>query len=749
MAQIVVIGEILVEIMATNIGQTFLRAGNFAGPYPSGAPAIFADQAARTGGSVALIGCVGKDDFGTLNLDRLQSSGVDTSHVRRHPELPTGSAFVTYAEDGSRSFVFNIRHSAAGGVSLDQVDPAIFADCQFFHVMGSSLISKGMTEAVRRGIDLAKAAGAEISFDPNIRRELLANPDVAEAIHEILAKTNILLPSVDDLKYLFPEATDGEAARQLLMQGIRLVLLKRGKDGSTYFDPTQRIDTPAFIANEIDPTGAGDCFGGTFISSLAQGVPIDRAVVLANAAGSLAVQARGPMEGNSTLAELAALVSERQSDQQSMPHPLIGIIRQNRSGKTKGIYSVCSANRLVLEAAMLQAIEDESLLLIEATSNQVNQFGGYTSLTPAQFRDYIRDVAGRLSFPPAMIVLGGDHLGPNPWQDKSAEEAMEKACDLVQAYATAGFTKIHLDASMSCADDPKPLCNKEIARRAALLCKAAEDALDPSATKPVYVIGTEVPTPGGAQEVLHDLEVTQVRDLEETLAIHRKIFAASGLDSAWRRVIAVVVQPGVEFGDASIVEFDPKRADGLARAILKQPGLVFEAHSTDYQTTDALQALVKHHFAFLKVGPELTFAMREAIVALAQIESTCLPSEQQSNVLKVIEQAMLDNPCHWRKYYHGTEGEERFARFFSLSDRIRYYWPDERVAEALARLLSNLTEHPAPLPLLSQYLPNQFVAIRQRVITNEPRAIIRHKVRQALLRYAQACGLSSTFASPC
>jgi tagatose kinase len=304
MAEIVVVGEVLVEIMATEIGQTFLHPGLFRGPYPSGAPAIFADQAARTGAQVALVGTVGKDDFGTVNLRRLQASGVDTSCIRRHPDRPTGSAFVTYASDGSRFFVFNIAHSAAGCVSTDQLNPALFTNCRFFHIMGSSLISTQLTQTIRHGIDLAKAAGAEISFDPNVRKELCSNPAVLETIREILGKTDILLPSEDDLKFLFPESLDQEAIRQLLLTNIRLILLKRGKNGSSYFDRERTIDVPPVIAEEVDPTGAGDCFGGTFLSCLVQKIPLQDALSLASAAGSLAVRTRGPMEGNSTLEQL-------------------------------------------------------------------------------------------------------------------------------------------------------------------------------------------------------------------------------------------------------------------------------------------------------------------------------------------------------------------------------------------------------------------------------------------------------------
>jgi tagatose kinase len=309
MAQIVTIGEILVEIMATRVGQTFLEPGLFAGPYPSGAPAIFADQAARVGAGTALVACVGPDDFGTLNLSRLSASGVDVSGVRRVPGTVTGSAFVTYRADGGRDFIYNIANSAAAALEPGQLDPALFRDCRWFHVMGSSLFAPGVAAAVRRGVELARAEGARISFDPNIRKELLALPGVADTIAAVLAVTDLLLPSEADLHHLHPGLGEAEAARALLAAGRSMVLLKKGAQGSVCYDARRRIATPAFPAEEVDPTGAGDCFGGTFVACLALGVPLERALLLANAAGALAVTKKGPMAGNASMAELDAFLA--------------------------------------------------------------------------------------------------------------------------------------------------------------------------------------------------------------------------------------------------------------------------------------------------------------------------------------------------------------------------------------------------------------------------------------------------------
>jgi D-tagatose-1,6-bisphosphate aldolase subunit GatZ/KbaZ len=420
---------------------------------------------------------------------------------------------------------------------------------------------------------------------------------------------------------------------------------------------------------------------------------------------------------------------------------LCHLLQENRAGEWKGIYAVCSANRLVLEAAFAQAGHDRSPLLIEATCNQVNQEGGYTGLTPAQFRDYVHAIAQDMRFPTERVILGGDHLGPNPWRTQSSAVAMEKACAMVSAYAAAGFSKIHLDASMACRDDPRVLSNEVIAERAAQLCEVAESITRNSASQPVYVVGTEVPTPGGAQEEM-EIEVTSTVSLEETLDVHRRAFSRRNLSSAWKRIIGVVVQPGVEFGNETVADYAPERASDLSKSILRHEGIVFEAHSTDYQTAESLRQLVNGHFGILKVGPELTFMMREAIFGLARIEEEWIASEQRSNIRAIIERVMIENPGNWKAYYHGEEHPVRVARAYSLSDRIRYYWPNAEISKSLALLIQNLEGSPAPLPLVAQYLPRQAEAIRARAIRNNPTATIHHKIRESLSRYAEACGLA-------
>lgn len=430
-----------------------------------------------------------------------------------------------------------------------------------------------------------------------------------------------------------------------------------------------------------------------------------------------------------------------------MKKPIPDIVKEQHKGKAVGVYSVCSSHPFVLEAAMLQAAADETYTLVESTSNQVDQFGGYTGMTPSQFVTYIHAIADSLHFPRERVFLGGDHLGPNPWKDRPAREAMELACELVTAYVEAGFSKIHLDASMRCADDPgsphEPLPDEVVASRAAQLCVAAERACcrHPEFVPPVYVIGTEVPIPGGATSGDHGIDVTSPADAEQTIAANRQAFIEQGLEGAWDRVVAVVVQPGVEFGDDEVIEYSRENARPLSRAIERYENLVFEAHSTDYQRPESLAEMVRDHFAILKVGPALTFACREALFALEAVErelQDLLPGTP-SGLSRSLEAAMLENSKHWAKHYSGKATQLHLARRFSYSDRSRYYWPVGSVSQAVERLLTNLATAPIPATLLSQYLPSQYQAVRDGRITNSPKALILSKVREVLDVYSKAC----------
>jgi D-tagatose-1,6-bisphosphate aldolase subunit GatZ/KbaZ len=312
---------------------------------------------------------------------------------------------------------------------------------------------------------------------------------------------------------------------------------------------------------------------------------------------------------------------------------------------------------------------------------------------------------------------------------------MANAEELVAQFAAAGFTKIHIDTSMRLAGDPPTLGDGVIAARAARLCCRAEQAADP-ASPPVYVIGSEVPIPGGAQEPEEGVAVTKPEDFLATVAAFRGAFDSHRLQDAWGRVVAVVVQPVVEFGDEQVFSYDRARAARLVEALKPLSPLVFGGHSTDYQTPEALRQMAEDGVAILKVGPALTFAVREALFALCEMEKWLMPEGSgRSHFTEILEDAMLRDPANWRGHYHGTPGQQAFKRRFSLSDRARYYLTDQGVERAAARLLANINALKPPLSLVSQYMPKQYERLREGRIRFTAEALVKSRVADCLETY--------------
>ena len=418
-----------------------------------------------------------------------------------------------------------------------------------------------------------------------------------------------------------------------------------------------------------------------------------------------------------------------------MKHILQQIVEDNREGKGTGIYSCCSANYYVLRAVMARAIKHNTPLLIEATANQVDQFGGYTGMTPDQFFVWVRELADEMGLPEDLLILGGDHLGPLTFADKPESEAMTLASELVYAYAKAGFTKIHLDTSMRVADDDtnSRLTDEVIARRGAMLCKKAEEGYaerkkaEPNAIAPVYIIGSEVPIPGGEQEETSSITPTRPEDLEHTYRTFEAAFEKEGLADAFERVIGVVVQPGVEFGSETVFVYDRENAKAITAAARHYPHIVLEGHSTDYQPREALKRMVKDGVGILKVGPALTFANREGLYALENVEKELIArgvDMEPSEFRAVLDREMLASDGYWKKYYPGSDEEQAYQRAFSLSDRSRYYMSVPAVVEAAEKLLNNLAGVSIPYPVLSQYLPLQATRVRDGAIKPDPESIL-------------------------
>jgi D-tagatose-bisphosphate aldolase class II non-catalytic subunit len=738
--KVVALGEVLVEIVAAENGHGFRQPVKLEGPFPSGAPAIFIDQVAKLGQACGIIACVGDDDFGWVNITRLRADGVDTRAIEVRAGDATGTAFVRYRDDGERHFVFNIKNSASGHLRINEAAARLLEECKHLHISGSSLFSLRMVDVANKAVASVKANGGTVSFDPNLRREVITGPEILANFRGILRCSDIFLPSGDELT-LLTEASDPDAAiSELIDMGISSVVVKRGAGGASHYDAAGEIRGPGYGVEEVDPTGAGDCFGATFVTCRLQGRSAEESLEYANAAGALAVSTRGPMEGTSTFAQLDDL---RSGALKSSGRKLTALIARGRSRPVPGppgITSVCSAHPLVIEAALLQAGDDRSTALIEATCNQVNHRGGYTGLTPAAFRDEVNRIADGAGYPRDRIVLGGDHLGPSPWRQLPAEGAMGEAAKMVAAYVAAGYEKIHVDTSMGCKNEPDHVGDAMAAERAARLVVVAEREAAARGYTPAYVIGTEVPTPGGARHTIEHLEPTRAEAVIATVEAHRRAFATAGVPEALTRVIAVVAQPGVEFDNENVIVYRPERAHELSGALTEVPGLVFEAHSTDYQTVASLTSLVSDGFAILKVGPELTFAMRQALYGLDHIAAETGHGWAGHTLAAAMEAEMLANPGYWAAYYPGAPDYQRALRHFSYSDRIRYYWSSPTAEDGVQRLFSHLSETGIPAALVSQFLPTLYPRVFDGTVPLAPRALVVEAVRDVLRRYAAACG---------
>lgn len=297
MPEIWIMGEMLVEMMRTETGVKLSEEGLFRGPFPSGAPAIFIDVASRLGHQAGIFGAVGDDAFGRNLLDRLTADGVNVEHVNVSPDRLTGIAFVTYFEDGSREFLFHLPDSAA--VQVEVPEQGILESCTYFHVMGCSLMaSRDFAAAIVKTMNLALTSGAKISFDPNVRKELLGDAEVSEFVGDVLRKTSIFMPGVEELLLLTESETVEEGIKKCFENpAMEMVVLKKGSQGSTVYTREREYSQGIYRVKAVDPTGAGDSYDAAFLCGLLEGKSIEEAMQMASAAGAINTAAFGPMEG--------------------------------------------------------------------------------------------------------------------------------------------------------------------------------------------------------------------------------------------------------------------------------------------------------------------------------------------------------------------------------------------------------------------------------------------------------------------
>ncbi len=428
-----------------------------------------------------------------------------------------------------------------------------------------------------------------------------------------------------------------------------------------------------------------------------------------------------------------------------MENPILQILNKRKKGIHVGIPSFCSSNKLVIETALEQAKRNNEYVLIEATSNQINQFGGYMNMSPKDFKEYVYKIADKLNFDKSKIMLGGDHLGPQPWQNLDENTAMEYSKELVKQFVLAGFIKIHLDTSMRLKDDNKnePLLDETIAKRGAELYAVCEEAyqqlkkINKDAIHPVFVIGSEVPIPGGTQKE-ETLSVTKSKDFKNTIETYKEIFSQFGLDDAWNYIIAVVVQPGVEFGSSNLHLYNRLEAKSLTKSLTDYPDIVFEGHSTDFQPKFKLREMVEDGVAILKVGPALTFALREGLFALSMIEKELIPNESRSNFIETLENYMDSNPKYWEKYYTGTKNQINILKKYSFSDRCRYYLSDLEIEKTQEKLFKNFDNINIPLYILHQYMPVQYIKVRDGLLKCNAKSLVKDYIVNVIEDYNYA-----------
>lgn len=410
------------------------------------------------------------------------------------------------------------------------------------------------------------------------------------------------------------------------------------------------------------------------------------------------------------------------------------------NGTVKGIPSLCSSNDYVIKAAFEYGIKKDCFILIEATANQVNQYGGYTGMKPQDFKEFVFGIAKETGFSTDRLILGGDHLGPLFAKEKDEEIAMKDAEVVIDLFVRAGFEKIHIDTSMLLgSDDPSlGLTDKIIARRGARLCKVAEQAFLDEFNKPselIYVIGSEVPVPGGAQNEHEDISVTSKEAFFDTVNEFKEAFKNNGLEEAFKRVMAVVVQPGVEFGDDSVDDYNRENARELTNALKEYKSIVFEGHSTDYQTSEKLKEMVEDGISVLKVGPELTFALREGLLSLQHIADAM---KIEHNFINDLDRVMSESPEHWEKYYLGDSSEIEIKRKYSYSDRWRYYYNRDEIKGSILELLESVDAKQVPLTLIKQFMPYQYKHIREGKLNYSAENLIMDKITEVIDKYYQA-----------
>jgi len=424
---------------------------------------------------------------------------------------------------------------------------------------------------------------------------------------------------------------------------------------------------------------------------------------------------------------------------------LIDIMKANCKGERKGIYMVRSQNPTVLEAYFNQALADGAPVLIEISADilDLRRQGG--KISPEDFIKKAKHIAVKTGFPRERLFLGINDLSPSLWQDGSDESALQKACEFISGLVGLGFNKLGIHAgNLRKGDNVYGTLaqEKSIARETALYQAAEQAAVDlPDEEKPVYVINAcPGQVIGGAED---QGRAASRKDVENAVNRFAQIAAAAGLPEMKKRLLAVRASPGSGFDSEKVIPFDSSLIKEMGGCGHGGHPVALEVQQADFQPQTVLNQLVDSHFAFLSVGSELTYVMREALFSLAVMENETMigkPGVYLSNFIIELDRAMQSAPQVWEKYYLGNGFEQLVARKYSLFDRSRFFLEDKEVRKMKKRLYDNLVAHPVPLTVLRQFMPRQYERVAAGELENEPKALVMDAVRYVLRKYSRACG---------
>jgi D-tagatose-1,6-bisphosphate aldolase subunit GatZ/KbaZ len=422
---------------------------------------------------------------------------------------------------------------------------------------------------------------------------------------------------------------------------------------------------------------------------------------------------------------------------------LIDIMGVNRGGEKKGIYTVDSQNSTVQEAYLRQALADGSPALFEICADMLDPHGQSGKIIPDDFIANIRQIAVKTGFPRDRIFFGVNDLSPSLWQDEPVVSAMKKTCTFISDLVSLGSNILGIHAGMPLKGDPadKLLSQEEIILREVALYQAAESAAAalPDEEKPLYVIDVH-PGQGMTED---QTNIIHKEDVEIAVDRFAKTAMAAGLPEMKERLLAVRIFLGAGYDSEKIVPFDSSLINELGGCVYGDKPVVLEVQRTDFQPQTVLDQLVDNHFAFMRIGQELTYTMREALFSMAMMENETMigkPGVYLSNFIIELDRAMQSAPRHWQKYYTGNGFEQLIARKYSLYDRSRFYWEDKEVRKTKKRLFDNLIEYPIPLTVMRQFMPRQYERVVAGELENKPDALVMDAVRYALRRYSRACG---------